>query len=394
MTISKKIELAVKSSSLIRKMFEEGIRRIKKYGAENVFDLSIGNPVFEPPLEVKEALLSMAKSDDKGFHRYMPNPGFPETRDFIADMISEETGESFTTADIIMTTGAGGALNVIFRTLLNPEEEVIVLKPYFPEYDFYVTNHGGVIKQVNTHDDFRIDFDALEKAITPKVKAILINSPNNPTGVVYHRDELDRLGRLMSEKSKEFGDTITLLSDEPYKNISYDTKVPSIFNSYDHSVVVTSYSKDLAIPGERIGYIAISPKHGDRNAIQNGAVIALRILGFINAPAIWQRVIPMVGNAKVDLKPYRINRDLLYKHLIDCGYQCTKPEGGFYLFPKSPIEDDSEFIRSAQELNLLMVPGSAFGAKGYFRLSYCFETELIERSLPRFKQLADQYKLG
>ncbi len=393
MGISKQIEAAVKGSSMIRKMFEEGTRRIKLYGAENVFDFSIGNPVFEPPEEVKKALLDLIQSDIRGTHRYMPNPGFPETRDFIAGMITDETGEEFTTNDVIMTVGAGGALNVIFRTLLNQGDEVVVLKPYFVEYDFYVANHNGTIKRVATDDSFRIDFNQLAKAITPEVKVVLINTPNNPTGVVYSKKELDTLGQLLAEKSNEYGSPISLISDEPYKNISYDTDVPSIFNSYDNSIVVTSYSKDLAIPGERIGYIAISPRHQDRNMIQEGAVIALRILGFVNAPAIWQRVIPMVGKARVDLQPYRENRDILHEHLTNCGFDCVKPDGGFYLFPKSPIEDDREFIKSAQELNLLMVPGSAFGTAGYFRISYCFDTDMIRRSLPLFRKLAEQYQL-
>lgn len=393
MTISKQIEKAISGSSMIRQMFEEGARRIKEFGAENVFDFSIGNPVFEPPVEVKEALLQLIQSEEKGTHRYMPNPGFPETRAYLANMISEETGLSFTNDSIIMTTGAGGALNTIFRTLLNHDDEVIVLRPYFVEYDSYVANHNGVTKIIDTDSQFRIDFEELEKAISPKTQVLLINSPNNPTGVVYSKAELDQLGELLSKKSNEIGHPISLISDEPYKNISYGTEVPSIFLSYDNSIVATSYSKDLAIPGERIGYLAISPNHNDRKLIEEGAVIALRILGFVNAPAIWQRILPMVGKATVDLEPYRKNRDLLYGHLIKIGFECVKPEGGFYLFPKSPIEDDKAFIKTAQEMNLLLVPGSGFGQPGYFRISYCFETEMIERSLPVFTKLAEHYNL-
>ncbi|MBU2509855.1 pyridoxal phosphate-dependent aminotransferase [bacterium] len=394
MPISKNITAAIQNSSVIRKMFEEGIRRVKLYGEENVFDLSIGNPVFEPPPEVKQALLTIAQSDEKGTHRYMPNPGYTTSRDFICRLYQKETGLSLATEDVVFTTGAAGALNVIFKTLLDPGNEVIVLMPYFSEYDFYFSNHGGTAKRVDTNVHFHFDFDNLEKALAPGVKAVLINTPNNPTGVVYNKEELDQLGKLLSRKSKEFGYPITLVSDEPYKNLSYGVDTPSIFNSYDNSIIITSYSKDLAIPGERIGYIAISPNHEDRTQIQNGAVVSLRILGFINAPAIWQRVIPLVGNAKVDLKPYRENRDLLYDHLTKCGFECTKAEGGFYLFPKSPIEDDREFIKSAQELNLLMVPGSAFRRPGYFRLAFCFETDFIHRSLPLFTKLAEQYGIA
>lgn len=378
---------------MIRKMFEEGIRRMEKYGAENVFDFSIGNPVFEPPVEVKESLLKLIQSDEKGMHRYMPNPGYPATRAFIADRINKEAGQSLTMDDVVMTTGAGGALNVIFRTLLDPGDEVILFKPYFVDYVSYMMNHGGIAKLIATRSDFRIDFDVLEKAITPRTKIVLINTPNNPTGVVYSADELDTLGELLQRKSQEFGRVITLVSDEPYKNISFDIEVPSIFNSCKNSIVATSYSKDLALPGERIGFLAISPAHEDREMVQKGSVIALRTLGFVNAPAIWQRVIPLIGDAMVDLAPYRKNRDLLFNHLTSIGFECVKPEGGFYLFPKCPIEDDGEFIRQAQELNLLLVPGSAFGSPGYFRIAFCFETSMIERSLPVFTKLAETFNL-
>ncbi len=378
---------------MIRQMFEEGTKRIKQFGAENVFDFSIGNPVFEPPPEVRQNLIKLIQSNQKGMHRYMPNPGYPETRDFIADQLKSEYGLSFSQDDIIMTVGAGGALNVIFRTLLNPGDEVIVFKPYFVEYDSYIANHGGISKAINTTDTFNFNFDFLENALSQKVKAVLINSPNNPTGVVYSSDELERLGKLLTMKSDEYGHSITLISDEPYKNISFSQSVPSIFNHYSHSIIGTSYSKDLAIPGERIGYIAISPNHGDRNLVREGAVIALRILGFVNAPALWQRVLPLVGNARVDLKPYLINRDLLYDHLTSIGFSCVKPEGAFYLFPKCPIDDDKAFVAEAQKLNLLLVPGSGFGTPGHFRIAYCFDTEMIKRSLPVFTELAKRYHM-
>jgi aspartate aminotransferase len=323
----------------------------------------------------------------------MPNSGYPATRDFIAGQLNEETGLSFTQNDIIMTAGAGGALNVIFKTLLNPGDEVIVFTPYFMEYNAYIANHNGKVTQVPTTDRFMFDFPALEKSLNKNVKAVLTNSPNNPTGVIYPAEDLTRLAELLEKKSLEYGHTITLISDEPYKNISYSDSVPSIFNHYKNSVVCTSYSKDLAIPGERIGYIAISPNHIDGNLVGEGAVIALRILGFVNAPAIWQRVLPMVGKAHVDLEPYRKNRDLLFKHLTEIGFDCIKPEGAFYLFPKCPIDDDTKFVESARELNLLLVPGSGFGAPGFFRISYCFDTDMIQRSLPVFSELAKMYKM-
>lgn len=393
MAISQKMAQAVSGASMIRKMFEEGARRVKLYGAENVFDFSIGNPVFEPPKEVKNSLVEILNSGVRGGHRYMPNAGYPDTRQHIAGQLKSESGLSFEMDDILMTVGAGGALNVVLKTLLDPEDEVIILSPFFVEYKFYIENYLGVVKVVSTTDDFRIDCDAIEKAITPKTKAVLINSPNNPTGVIYSEEELTQLGQLLSRKSEEAGHPITLISDEPYKNISYEKPVPSIFTCYRNSVVGTSYSKDLALPGERIGYLAISPDHDDHDLLRDGAVIALRILGFVNAPALMQRMLPMIGDAKVDMTPYRENRELLYNHLTKIGFECQKPDGGFYLFPKSPIEDDMAFITAAQEYNLLLVPGRAFGAPGYFRIAYCFDTDMVKRSLPVFSKLAEHYQL-
>ncbi len=393
MGISKQIETTMENSSMIRKMFEEGDRRRQLYGEENVFDFSIGNPIFEPPPEVQQNLLKLVQSNEKGTHRYMPNSGYPATRQYLAKMLATDSGLSFSENDIIMTVGAGGALNVIFKTLLNPGDEVIVFRPYFMEYNAYVGNYAGSVCAVDTKDDFRLDFNALKKGITAKTKAVLINSPNNPTGVVYTSDELDQLGNILREKSAEFGQPISLISDEPYRKIVYEEPAPSVFPHYENSIVATSYSKDLAMPGERIGYIAISPKHQDHQLLNGGAVLSLRILGFVNAPALMQRLLPLVGDVCVDLKPYQTNRDILYNHLTEIGFTCVKPGGAFYLFPKCPIEDDLAFIEAAQELNLLLVPGSGFGMPGYFRLSYCFETEMIERSLPVFTKLAQQYQL-
>ena len=393
MAISKKMESAIENSSLIRKMFEEGDRRKKEFGDENVFDFSIGNPVFEPPPEVTKQLIQLLQADEKGTHRYMPNPGYPHVREYIAGQLQKETSLPFTLNDMIMTVGAGGALNVILKALLDPGEEIIVFNPYFLEYNAYIDNHGGVPKSVNTTSEFQIDIDALSKALSPSVKAVLINSPNNPTGVIYSSENLKAVGDLLREKSKEFGTVISLVSDEPYKNIFYEDSVPSIFNCYENSLVATSYSKDLAVPGERIGYIAISPNHSDRALLQDATALALRILGFVNAPALMQRMLPMVGSTWVDLEPYRKNRDILYGHLTKLGFSCVKPGGAFYLFPKSPIEDEKVFVEAAQQLNLLLVPGSGFGLPGYFRISYCFETDTIERSLPLFTKLAESFQM-
>lgn len=393
MAISKQVESSIAGSSMIRKMFEEGERRRQVYGEENVFDFSIGNPIFEPPPEVKQGLLDLINSDVKGTHRYMPNSGYPETRQFLAGKLKSETGIPFGENDIVMTAGAGGALNVLFKTILDPGDEVIVLKPYFMEYNAYVGNFGGKVIAIDTQPDFHLDLEALESVISARTKAVLTNSPNNPTGVVYRSEELNKLGSLLEKKSREFGQPISLISDEPYRKIVYDEPAPSIFPCYEHSIVATSYSKDLAIPGERIGYIAISPRHGDHELLTVGTVLSLRVLGFVNAPALMQRMLPLAGDACVDLEPYRRNRDLLYNHLIKIGFSCVKPEGAFYLFPRCPIEDDLAFVAAAQELNLLLVPGSGFGMPGFFRLCYCFETEMIERSLPVFTRLADQFQL-
>ena len=394
MAISQRMESAIENSSLIRKMFEEGDRRKKEFGEKNVFDFSIGNPVFEPPPEVTQHLIQLLQADEKGTHRYMPNPGYPHVREFIAGQLQKETSLPFALNDAIMTVGAGGALNVILKALLDPGDEVIVFNPYFMEYNAYVDNHGGVAKSVNTTPEFQIDIDALSEALSPSVKAVLINSPNNPTGVIYSAENLKAVGDLLREKSNSFGTVISLVSDEPYKNIVYEGVVPSIFNCYENSLVATSYSKDLALPGERIGYIAISPNHSDRALLQDATVIALRILGFVNAPALMQRMLPLVGSSWVDLAPYRKNRDILFNHLTKLGFSCVKPGGAFYLFPKCPIEDDKAFVETAQQLNLLLVPGTGFGLPGYFRICYCFETETIERSLPVFTKVAEIYQMN
>lgn len=387
MTISKSILSSIESSSWIRKMFEEGAKRKALYGADKVFDLSIGNPVFEPPEEVTNSLIRLLKETGPGSHRYMPNAGYYESREYIAETLEEETGLPFTSKDIVMTVGAGGGLNVVMKSLLDPGDEVIVLVPYFVEYDAYIENHQGKVIQVQTNEDFSLDIQEIEEAITERTKAILINAPNNPTGVVYPEEDLRELGLMLERKNEEYSITITLVSDEPYRYISYIEKVPSLFLVYDHVVVVTSYSKDLAIPGERIGYLAISPRHFYREQLEAGTVIALRILGFVNAPALMQRMLPLVKDARVDLGVYKTNRELLCFELERMGYQLVRPDGAFYLFPKSPLEDDLEFIKRAQEKNLLLVPGTAFGRPGYFRVAYCFETELIERALPIFEDL-------
>jgi aspartate aminotransferase len=394
MSISRQIEKSIEGSSWVRQMFEKGIELKKQFGEDQVCDLTLGNPVFEPPVQVTDVLGDLIRQETPGVHRYMPNPGFPDTRSFIADQLKKETSLNFTAADITMSVGAGGGLNVVLRTICNPGDEIIVFNPYFVEYGAYASNHGAQLKVVETKEDFHLDFEALRAAFTAETRAVIVNSPNNPTGVVYSREELQQLAGVLEEMSDKFGRTITLISDEPYKRIVYDqVEVPSVFGIYPESMVVYSYSKDLALPGERIGYIAVSPETADRGLVLQGIAIATRILGFVNAPALMQRVLPLVGDAMVELDTYEKNRSLLYDHLIHIGFECVKPEGAFYLFPKSPVENDVEFVQEAQKLNLLLTPGTGFGKSGYFRIAYCFETEVIKRSLPLFSKLAEQYEL-
>ena len=391
--ISSSIKQSIEGSSWIRKMFEEGSRLKKELGEENVFDLSLGNPVFEPPKEFEDALKKIVSMPAKGTHRYMSNAGFEETRAFIAEGLQEETALNFSSNNIVMCVGAGGGLNVVIKTLCDPGDEIIGFAPYFPEYLAYAQNHQVVFKSVDTDKQFQIDFEKLDNAITKKTKIVLINSPNNPTGVVYEERKLKELGEFLTKKSKELNKTIYLLSDEPYRKILFDNlTAPSPFLSYSNTILVTSNSKDLALPGERIGFIAVSPESEEKNNIFNGLAIANRILGFVNAPALMQRVIVETKDASVDVSIYEKNRDLLYNALSEFGYECVKPKGAFYFFPKCLIEDDLEFINRARSINLLLTPGRGFGKKGFFRISYCFETNFIEKALVKFEELKQLIK--
>lgn len=392
MGAAKKIEAFIKKSSWIRKMFEEGIRLKEKYGAENVFDFSLGNPNLEPPESFSKVILDLAKDRSPGRHAYMPNTGFVETRQAVADYVGKGNRYSFSAGDIVMTAGAGGGLNVLFKTLLDPGEEVIIPTPYFVEYNFYLDNHGGVPVLVNTKPDFSLDLEAISEAITEKTKAVLINSPNNPTGRVYREEELRMLSELLARKSSERGSPVYLISDEPYRKIVYEgVVVPSIFDAYPESFVVTSFSKDLSIPGERIGYIASSPELTDRPAILAGLALCNRILGYVNASAFMQRAIPHLLDESVDMNIYRKKRDILCDALGSFGYEFEKPEGAFYLFPKTPIKDDVQFVSVLQEENILAVPGSGFGGPGHIRLAYCVSDKVIERSLPGFERAMKKY---
>ncbi len=392
--ISQNIYNKINKSSWIRAMFEEGAKLRKIHGAENVYDFSLGNPDYEPPVQVKNAIKKYTSDDYVGLHRYMSNAGHPEVREKIAKKTSEESGLSLTQNHIIMTCGAAGGLNVVLKSILNPEDEVIVFSPYFVEYIFYIENCNGkaVVVPADTQT-FEPSLDFLARSITPKCKAIIINSPNNPTGVVYSEKTLKKLASLLETKETEFNSQILVISDEPYSKIVYDqVEVPNILKIFKHSAIVNSYSKSLAIPGERVGYIAVNPGIADVDLLINGMVFCNRTLGFVNAPSLFQKVIADSLDVVVNTDKYKKRRDFLYNNLTDLGYSCVKPQGAFYLFPQSLIPDDIEFAKRALKYNLLIVPGSGFGCPGYFRLAYCVDFNSIKNSIPAFKALAEEIK--
>lgn len=395
MPIATKIAGHISRSSWIRRMFEEGEQLRQQFGAENVYDFTLGNPDVEPPEQFCTALRCLADEPQPGQHRYMNNAGYPETRAAVAARLSADSGLAVTADHIIMTCGAGGALNVVLKTILNQGDEVIILAPYFVEYKFYIDNHGGVPVEAWTNPEtFRLDLAAIEAAISDKTRAIIINSPNNPTGVIYNKEELKQLGNLVKQASSRTGRLIYVISDEPYSRIAYDGgTVPNIFPLIESSVVVTSHSKDLALPGERIGYLAVNPQLETAMQFIEGAVFSNRTLGFVNAPALMQRLVTGLQDLSVDIAAYQAKRDLLYNHITKLGFNLVKPDGAFYLFPKSPIDDDVKFVKQAQKQHILLVPGSGFGAPGYFRIAYCIDSGVIERSLPAWERLAREYGL-
>ncbi len=393
MSASKKIQAAITQASWIRKMFEEGAKRKAIYGADKVFDFSIGNPNIEPPIEFKEILRELIETAGDGQHSYMSNAGYEDTRNTVAEYLSTQHKKIFSRDDIVMTVGAGGALNIILKAILDPGDEVIIPTPCFMEYRFYVDNHQGIPKFVTSRPDFSIDLETIKNAMTDKTKAVLINSPNNPTGRVYPREELDALASLLKEYSGKKGEPINLISDEPYKKIIFDgIKVPSIFEVYKDSFIATSFSKDLSLPGERIGYAALNPDMDDRVTVSSALVLANRILGFVNAPALMQRVINRLLNVSIDVNIYQKKRDLLCDGLASLGYEFFKPQGAFYLFPKSPIKDDIEFVSVLKDENILTVPGTGCGGPGHFRIAYCVSDETIINSMPGFERAIKKFK--
>lgn len=390
MAISTKVSAFIERASWIRKMFEEGTRLKAIHGDDNVFDFTLGNPSTEPPEAFNKALLQLASHPQPGMHRYMNNAGYPETREAVARHLSRTAPSPVEARHIVMTCGAGGALNVALKTILDPGDEVLILAPYFVEYIFYVDNHGGTTRSVATRkDSFQLDIDAIEAAIGPRTRAIIINSPNNPTGVIYPAADLQALGNMLARKERESGRTLFVLSDEPYARLAYDdATVPCIFEHIRNAVIITSHSKDLALPGERIGYLAANPAMDDVQQFIEGAVFCNRVLGFVNAPAMMQRLVAGLQEESVDIADYQAKRDMLFEHLTRLGFRTVKPQGGFYLFPESPIEDDVAFTRMALEHRVLVVPGQGFGAPGYFRIAYCIPMQTIEASLPAWEKIA------
>lgn len=394
MAISKKVKDALEGASWVRRMFEEGEELKRKYGVENVFDFSLGNPDIEPPSSLKMALKNLADQPIMGMHRYMPNNGYVETRKLIAEYLAEESGFAFNEKHVVMTVGAAGGLNVVLKAILDEGDEVVVPSPYFMEFKFYIDNCGGKIRLVETNEDFSLNLSEIEKAIGEKTKAILINSPNNPTGVIYDKGSLIQLGELLKKKNQELRKTLFLITDEAYRRIVYDEiELPNAFHYYPHTIRVTSHSKDLSLPGERIGYVAVSPLCEDLEDMISALIFANRTLGFVNAPALMQRLVAPLQRNSVNVGIYEEKRNLFYNALTSFGYQVVKPQGAFYLFPKSPIEDDVAFVKELQTKRILTVPGRGFGKPGYFRIAYPVEKKTIERSLPGFKELAEKYGL-
>jgi len=387
MPISHNVSDKLDKSSWIRKMFEEGLRMKEEHGVDNVFDLSLGNPVLEPPEQVRQAIVSAANDSSPGLHRYMPNAGLSDVRTEIAKLLSSESSIKLSADHIVMVCGAAGGLNITLKTLLDPGEEIIVFSPFFVEYLFYSENHGGKTVIVPTHDDFSLNLDAFRDALSPKTKAVIINSPNNPTGVVYSKEMLKKLVAILQQHLGDTGNPIYLISDDPYKKIVFDgVETTNILELYENSIYITSHSKDLAIPGERIGYVAVNPKCADGKNLISGLIFCNRVLGFVNAPALIQRAVKNIQGVSIDAELYQKKRDFLYTELTRIGYSVVKPQGAFYFFPKSPIADEVAFVKKLTEKKVLVVPGRGFGSPGYFRISYCVSDQVLEGSVAGFRK--------
>jgi aspartate aminotransferase len=393
MAVSEKVRGLISQSSWIRKMFEEGDRLKKQFGAEKVFDFSIGNPSVEPPIEFKRALRQVAAEEVSGAHGYMPNAGYLETRQVVARALSRDYGVPLRSDHIVMTCGAAGALNVLCKVLLEAGDELLVPTPCFVEYRMYADNANGVAKFVRSKDDFSLDLAAMRDAITERTKIVLINSPNNPTGKVYNQASIRGLAELLEDRSRTYGKDIYLFSDEPYREIVYDgITVPSILSAYRNSIIASSYSKSLSLAGERIGYLAVNPAISDVEEVVGGLILFNRTLGFVNAPALMQRVIAKIQGMTVDVEEYRKKRELLCDGLSSIGYEFIKPDGTFYLFPKAPKGDDIEFVRALTKRKILTVPGRGFGWPGNFRIAFCVDDATIVNSMKGFEETFKEFR--
>ncbi|MBM3949397.1 MAG: pyridoxal phosphate-dependent aminotransferase [SAR202 cluster bacterium] len=394
MAIAQKVKAHMEQGSWIRRMFEEGIALKKRLGEDKVFDLSLGNPIIEPPAEFDAELRRIAERPVPGSHRYMPNAGYPETRAAVAAELARETGLHITGSEVVMACGAGGALNVVCKTLLDPGDEVIIFVPYFVEYVYYADNHGGTCRVVPPDESFYPDMAAFEKAFTPKTRIVLVNSPNNPTGVVYSKQVVAEIGRLIQRKEKQYGREIFLVSDEPYRKVLFDgLEYPHVLGAHVRSIVATSHSKDLALPGERIGYVAVHPGYEGKKELVDGLTFCTRTLGFVNAPALMQRIVAKLQVVTVDVGQYQAKRDFLYENLTEMGYSVVKPQGAFYMFPRSPIKDDVAFVTELQQHGVLTVPGRGFGMPGYFRIAYCFSDATLRDAMPGFRAAMEKYRM-
>jgi len=385
--LSEEVTDYLKHSSMIRKMFEAGIELKKKYGDDRVYDFSLGNPDLPPPPQIKQALLKLADRADKPFaFGYMPNAGYPEMREKQAAQLGIEQKTAVPASNVVMTCGAAGGINALFRAVLSPGDEVMVPAPFFLEYRFYAENFGAKLKPVPADPaDFSLDLEAMEQAFSPAVRAVLINSPHNPTGRIYTRKELGELAFLMSKMERKYGRPIYLVADEPYRFLNFDgVEIPSLFELYEHSVVIGSYSKNLSLAGERIGFVAVNPAMQEAAELVAGVILTNRILGFVNAPAIAQLLVMEAIGAQADLDVYRRRRAAMGKVLDAAGIRYFMPQGAFYFFPESPVENESEFVAALLKERVLSVPGSGFGAKGYFRLAFCVSERIIENSAPSF----------
>jgi len=399
MPIAEKIKNALGSSSMIRKMFEEGNLLKKQHGADKVFDFSLGNPDLEPPPVFHEVFLRLAQEDSKGSHSYMPNAGFQYVRDSLAKKASKEQQVDIDGSHIVMAVGAAGGLNTVFKTICNPGDEVVVCKPYFMEYRAYTANHDAKLIEADSLPDFNLDIKAIGAALSPNTAAVLINSPNNPTGRVYPPQTISALADLLREHGKKTGRLPYLVSDEPYREIAYNVQVPPVLCAYSESIVVSSYSKSLSLPGERIGYIAVSPNVTGKDDLMNGLIYATRTLGYVNAPALMQRIVAELTDATVDVNIYARRRDAFTAVLDEAGIEYAVPEGAFYLFCKVPAKkggsteqsDDMEFVNHLKKYLILGVPGTGFGKPGWLRFAYCVDEKNIRASGEAFKRAMEEW---